>query len=501
MRILGFRPTQFIQDVLLSAVTSLVTMGSLILVTGWLAVGLGPHGFGAYALSRRLLSAVTSFSTVPVGVALARALAMAPDDRDRLAYLGAGTIFAVVPNLVLLLVGAAFAGFWAKVFFSDAGYAPVLVATLVLVVASALYTVVFARYRGTGAMRQANGWQLWALAVGPALVAGALARSGRVDLIVLLMAAVTFTVALPLVRWLARAVAAGVTWAAVRDRLRELLRYGLPRVPGGIAFGGLLAIGPFLAPYFGDLRQAGFLVAGQSIMRVVEGGTSAFGLVALPKMAALQASRRTGFIRERVEDIVAVAFHLGLFASCQLLLWSREIVLTWLGPGFEEAVPLIRVMLLAVVPYLGYALLRSVIDALDERAVNTGNTFMACGVTAALSLGFGFAGWGAFGLALAGSLGFITLGLLSIRHLWRELGLSAAHLSVLPALALNTVMVAAMVGVRELLPSDLPRATVLAIGLSLEAVGFVLYLLGLRRAGARWLVEVEARLLPRRAVS
>jgi O-antigen/teichoic acid export membrane protein len=278
------------------------------------------------------------------------------------------------------------------------------------------------------------------------------------------------------------------------------MRYALPRVPGAFAFGGLLAIGPLLAPYFGGLSQAGFLVAGQSMMRVLEGGTSAFGVVALPKMAALQATRQTGFIRERVEDIVAVVLHLGLFATCQLLLWSPEIVLTWLGPGYEEAVPLIRVMLLAVIPYLGYALLRPVIDALHERAVNTVNTFVACGVTAVLSLAFGFVGWGAFGLALAGSLGFITLGLLSIRHLWRELGLSARYLSVVPALAFNAALLAAMVAVRQLLPSGLHLTTVLALGLLLEAGAFALYLLGLRRAGVRWLAEVESRLFVRRVV-
>jgi O-antigen/teichoic acid export membrane protein len=237
------------------------------------------------------------------------------------------------------------------------------------------------------------------------------------------------------------------------------------------------------------------------MMRVVEGGTSAFGVVALPRMAALRAAQRTGFIRERVEDIVSVAFHIGLFATCQLLLWSREIVLVWLGPGFVEAVPLVRVMLVAVVPYLSYSLLRSVIDALHEEAVNAGNAFAACGVTAVLSLGLGLAGWGAFGLALAGSLGFVTLGLLSVRHLRRSLGLSAAHLSLLPALSLNAILVAFVAGARELLPPEQPLPAMLAVGFGLELVALAVYLAGLRRAGARWLVEVEARLRPRRATS
>ena len=69
------------------------------------------------------------------------------------------------------------------------------------------------------------------------------------------------------------------------------------------------------------------------------------------------------------------------------------------------------------------------------------------------------------------------------------------------SLALNAVLVAAMLGAREVLPAGSQLLSTLAIGLGLEAVAFVLYLLGLRRAGARWLVEVEARLMPRKAVS
>ena len=58
-------------------------MISTVVVTGWLAGGLGPVGFGVYALSRRVLSAVSAISPGPVGVALARSLALASDDRER----------------------------------------------------------------------------------------------------------------------------------------------------------------------------------------------------------------------------------------------------------------------------------------------------------------------------------------------------------------------------------------------------------------------------------
>ena len=472
-------------------------MLSLVAVTGWLASGLGPARFAVYALSRRLLSAVTSFSTVPVGVALTRALAIETRERERLVYLVAGTIFVLVPNLALFTVALLAPGLWSRVLLTDAGNAPVLIGTMLLIVGMAAFTVVLARYRGTDRIGRANLWQVWALAVGPAVVALPLARSGRIDLIVLLTALVLLTSAVPVSRWLLRATAARIGWAEVRVRLRELMRYGVPRVPGGLAFGGLMAIGPFLAPYFGTLREAGFLVAGQSILRVAEGATSAFSLVALPKVAALRARQQHHFLRDRVEDMISMVLHLGLFGTVQLLIWSDEIATVWLGPAYSEAVPIIRILMAGVVPYLGYAMLRTTIDGLEEKAVNTHHMYAACATTLVLSLALGLAGLGAPGLAVAGAAGFIVLGLLTVRHLWTSLRPAGEHLAVGHALWLNLLLAAATLGLRHVIvPRLLPREA-LALGLAAGAVGFAAYLVALRRLRVRWVGEIEQRLRPR----
>jgi len=491
-----FRPSPFLRDVISSALSAAGIMLSLVAVTGWLASGLGPAGFAIYALSRRLLTAVTSFSTVPVGVALTRALAIESRERERQVYLVAGTVFVLTPNLVLLGVALLAPGTWSRYLLTDARHAPVLIATMLLIVGMAGFTVVLARYRGTDRIGRGNLWQLWVLAAGPALVAGALARSGRVDLIVLLTALVMVSGTLPLVRWLARAGAARIGWTEVRPRLVELMRYGVPRVPGGLAFGGLMAIGPFLAPYFGTLREAGFLVAGQSILRVVEGATSAFSLVALPKVAALRARRQHQFLRDRVEDMISMVLHLGLFGTTQLLIWSGEIAVAWLGPAYGEAVPLIRILMAAVVPYLAYAMLRTTIDGLEERAVNTHHMYAACATTGILSLALGAAGFGAAGLAGAGACGFIVLGALTVRHLWTTLGARTGHLAVRPALWFNLAAGAATLEVRRLLVPHLAPRPLLGAALGLAAFAFAGYLLVLRRLRVRWVREIEHRLRP-----
>ncbi|HET7425348.1 MAG TPA: polysaccharide biosynthesis C-terminal domain-containing protein, partial [Gemmatimonadales bacterium] len=185
-----------------------------------------------------------------------------------------------------------------------------------------------------------------------------------------------------------------------------------------------------------------------------------------------------------------------LFGTVQLLVWSDEIATVWLGPAYGEAVPLIRILMAGVVPYLGHAMLRTTIDGLEEKAVNTHNMYAACATTLVLSLALG-AGFGAPGLAVAGAAGFIVLGLLTIRHLWMMLRPVGQHLAVRHALWLNLLLAAAALGLHRLLVPRFPSREALGIGLGAAGVGFAAYLVVLRRLRVRWVSEIEQRLRPR----
>lgn len=481
-------PLLFIHDVALTGVVSAVTMVSLILVTRWLAHSLGPDGFGAYGLARRSLSWITELTTVPVGIALARYVATTDSESKRTAYRRAGILYGLLPNLLLLVLAILGATPLATLLFRDAGYAGLATATGVLVVGMATYSVVFAWYRGIGDMRVANLWQLWTLAIGPALCALAFRDRGHVSWIVASMGAVALCGLIPIASWLRSEV------SATRARLGELLRYGVPRMPSGIAFGGLLAVGPFLAPYAGSLREAGFLVAGQSLMRVVEGGTSAFGLVALPRFAAFRAQGRDAFVRDRVAEIVSMAMHLGVFATVTLALWSPQIVIAWLGPEYVPAIPLIRVPLIATAPYLMYALLRSVTDALDDRAINTRNLAISAIVTTALSVAAVAAGRGVLALAVAGAVGFFVLALLTVAHLRRMLGFRLGPLGLGATLLVNAIAGVISAIAHAYLASRLPSAVALAAGVALAFVLFIASTALLGWLSVPWVREVEARL-------
>jgi O-antigen/teichoic acid export membrane protein len=490
-------PSPFVRDVLISGLTALLTMGSLVLVTGWLAAGLGPAMFAVYALSRRAVSVAAAVGPAPLALALARAQASTLTERNRDAYLWAGTLLALVAGVVLVVAGAAFPSFWARLLLTDARYASVWLAILAMVAGNLVYSLVFAHLRGTSEIISANLWQLWALAVGPIVVVGLTSSREPVTVILMLLAAVSATASFPLARWLTRAVRRGVRPADVQLPLRALLRYSVPRIPGAAALACLSALGPFLAPYFGDLREAGYLVAAQSVLRVAEVGTAGFGLVVLPKVSALQARQQEHFLRERVEDLVGLVLHLGLFAACQLAIWAPEIVRVWLGTAYHEAAPVVRALLVALVPYLGFTLLRSVIDGIEERPVNVWNLYAALAVTTVLSLVAGVAGFGAVGLALASAAGFAVAGALTVSFLRQTLRFSGLNIHAGTALVFNLGAGLLVVLCRWLLLGRLGPVGMLTVGAVLTVGLLVGYLLVLRRHRVRWVEEIEARLLQR----
>src|SRR4029078_9645221 len=98
----------------------------------------------------------------------------------------------------------------------DLRYSAELPPALALALATAVYSVVFARYRGSSRIRAANAWQLWAMAVGPVLVAGVVARDGPVALVLWLLATATAVSVVPLLVWLGRMIRATVRWSEVR---------------------------------------------------------------------------------------------------------------------------------------------------------------------------------------------------------------------------------------------------------------------------------------------
>ena len=481
------RLSPFLRDLALTVATSLLTIAALIVFGRILADRLDPDGFGAVMLARRVVATLDPVSTFAMAIAVTRfAALMGQADRHRV--LVAGTVIALGAGAIMAAIWFGLAGAIAEVVFESPDYLAIVRATAAVIATYSVFIVVYAWYRGTDRMLQANLWQVWAIAIGPVVVVWLAARPGNEPQLLIGLALVLLVAVAPLAAELG--VALKKSRPFEREALKTITRYAAPRVPGGLAFGALLAIGPLMAPRLASVEAVGYVATGQALLRVVEGATEAFGRVALAKVSQLVAAGEHAVLKERIADVSAVVLHIGAFATLQLWVWTPEIIGTWLGPEYLPGVGVVRIVVLSILPYLLFVTLRSVLDSIEERAVNATNLYSAVAVTviASVILGRRFE---AEGLAAAMAVGFLLLGAMTFRAVRHRYAFALQTLIAPQVLVLNAGLFLAALAVQAVVTSRSLPAVPVAV--AAEAVFALLYGLVLWRLGARWMREIARR--------
>lgn len=488
------RPSPFLKDVGITTLTSFITILCLIFVMRFLARGLGPDEFGAYALARRLVSFIAPFSTLALGISLARYAAISSDGQNRKVLLAVSLSIIVIMAIVLSIPWFFWGGYFTEILFRDIRFKNIFYASFLMVGGFGIYSILYAFYRGTGRMSKANLLQLCLMSLLPLIISYVFAIRASGAFIILLMGFSFWLSIVPLGYHVK-----GITWngpAKVKRAFRDLLVYGLPRTPGSIAFAGLLSIGPFLAPYFGSIDEAGFFVVGQSVFRIMESVVVAFGLVALPRVAIMFEEGRKDFLAERIRDIIDFIIHVGLFISVQAFIWGKFLVVVWLGADYLEAVAIMRILIVSLAPYLAYILLRSFIDAIEVKAINTLNIFISvcCAIVPALL--FAFLGMGVLGLAIGSMAGFFVLGVLTIFYLKRRFYFSLGRPITIKVLVLNGIILIFSLAINRYCFQGEYGMIQLGEIFLMEAILSVGYIALLLHWKAGWLREIKGRLSP-----
>lgn len=487
------KPSPFIKEIAFTMLTSVLTAGCGILTIHILAQELGSEGFGVYALARQVFVTISPLSTFAMGVAIVRFIATS-DHNTKFNYLISGLLLGFIPCGFIFILGAIFKNQVTFFIFRNEAYSSVLIATLFLVLCYSLYAVLYAFYRGSGCMAKANIWQLGVVAIGPLLIAKISSRTGKIDLILFLTGLFYFCAFFPLVFYCIKGFLYQRETFGIRPYLNDLFRYGSPRMIGGIALTGILAVGPFFAPYFGSIKEAGYLIVGQSIFALVETGVSAFGLVVLPKATQYFVEGKKEFLKGRITDTVVLVVHIGLFLTLHLMLWSDQIVTVWLGHDYIDAIPLMRILLIALISYLLYVMLRSFIDAIEKKAINTLNLYISLIVTIVISFFLANIGFGVTGIAIGTMIGFLVLGFCTVIYLWKANWMNKPALRLNTCIVLNSAVLMIAGAIKYAFQFRVNNVTLLVMATVLEVFLFLFYIFLFRKLRVGWMLELEGRI-------
>lgn len=482
----------FLRNIVITTITSFLTTISMIFIIRFLATGLGTEEFGAYSLARRIISNIAPIVILSMDVGLSRYIAMTQERMLRSSYIVSSIISTGIAIALLLTVAISASKQLTYLIFHSNEYLKLYYASLFLLCGYTIFIITYSSLLGMQKIKKANALELCLMAIMPLIISYSFASTKNSSLIVFLMGLAFFFSLLPLIVIIMKTKLPRIN--DIRSSVKVLLKYSLPRTPAGFFLAGLLTLGPFLAAHFEGLKEAGFFVVGQSVFRIMQAAIVAFGLVALPKFSQLLTEEEEDFLKSKIEDILIMIFQLGLFVTIQTFIWSKEIVLIWLGSEYQGVVPIMKIIILSLAPYLAYVLLRSIVDAVEVRAINTLNLAISFISAAVVSLIFVYLGFGIIGLAIGTTIGFAVLGVITSYYLMRRYLISFKNFMFQRVILLNILFAGAVIIIKNYIISSFNQQKLLIVGFIIECVLFLCYLYYFYKKDIRWFRELKKRI-------
>lgn len=409
----GRRLHPFFSDVLLTGATQALILLANLCMVSLVSRWMGFVALGEYLLLKRVSSWLLTGTQLGLGVALPREIARNCEDMQARANRYFAAAFAsVVPLLALVgAVAALMPGWISRLCFGSAN-AGLVYALALLLAGSGLQAVVFGYYRGLQRMRFANFVQIGGLVAVPLVALAAVRNSHSTPLLMEItgagMAAVSIAWAVPILF-----EARGFASHFIPDA-RQLLGYGILRVPGDIASGALLTLGPVLAAHYAGMEQVSYLLLGVTCLGMTALAFWPVVMMLLAKVSNLLGAGRVDDVREYVRHLRSAVLQLSFLTMTQALIFAAPLVRWWLGSSYLPGVPVICLMMVAIPAYMHYCALCSILDAASPTPYNTRNMVLALAVFCLLSLGvvrFAPREWVVLGVAGAMTVSIYVLAL------------------------------------------------------------------------------------------
>jgi len=355
--------------------TTFATAGAVIvsylLVFRIVASHLGTAGFGEYALARRTLSLLAPLALLGCDLAIARFVAYVGGDRSVRArsYVPAGLLLIALAVILLSSLLLTFQTFFSTLLFGSRRYIPLVAALPAVLTGTALHAVVYAYLRGSLRILAANLLMTLNQVLVPLAVVGL--SNFAVPSILLAMGlswigiSLVFLVSMPM------------SLTDLGGRLSELVRYGIPRVPGDFLQVALFSIPSILVAHVAGIAVAGMVAFGVAALGIVGSAVSPVNVILLPVAARLVAQNSIAQLRRQVFGTHRLSLAALVAGTIAVEIFAPTIVRFYLGPQFVPATGVLRVILIGAVPWGLYVTLRSVVDARHVSAINARNMFIA----------------------------------------------------------------------------------------------------------------------------
>lgn len=366
--------SKFVKDLLITVIGQLLVL----LVTFGLNKIISNAGtveeFGIYNTIKKASSVIAYVMLMAMGIALPKYMpeARARDDEKGGAYfLVAALIIMAIVSVLIIAVLALFQKQFSRLLFSNSGFSYYILPTACYSLSIALTNLVYSYYRAVEKYYHYNIAQI----VGQVLTFLPILFLADNLIWLLWVWTIVFSIFSLVIILLGLLRVRGHLKPFDNKLLlkssKELLVYCTPRVPGEIVLFAFSLVPLIVVTNKFDLTQTGYFSSAVSINAAFSSLFSFVGIILLPSVSKSMVKDDIKSVVKQILVIAAVFFVIALLIIGFVFLFPKFIVSVLYSNEYWDAIPLIKIICLAILPNAFYMLFRNPLDAISKFPYNT----------------------------------------------------------------------------------------------------------------------------------
>lgn len=333
----------------------------------------GDTDFASYSLVRRNLSFFMPLMFLGLAVGIPRFVSFnLGDNKKNGGFFMAGTIILLVSVVIICSALIIFKGTMAELLFGDRNFSYLIYPFVTLIIGIAMHSLAYSYLRGLMQMNTANALQFINLGIG--VVAAFFLSHQLTEVIYFTGFFWIFTASIFMI-YIYRNISFNKKELIANGQ--ELFKYSIARVPGDMAMAALFSLPSlFITHYFGII-PAGYLAFGITLLNMAGAAFSPVSLLLLPKISKLASEKKYRVVFSNTDKIILVTLLLSVVVITIFEFFATPIIHLYLKGASAELINTARIVALGIPGYTIYIVLRSVLDALHVKAVNSRNLLIS----------------------------------------------------------------------------------------------------------------------------
>jgi O-antigen/teichoic acid export membrane protein len=438
------RISKFIKDLFLTGFSQIAVVLFGMLVLKIMAVLLSKEYFGLFILVRRWVAVLLPIITLNISIGLARYVSF--EEEKARTFLHISLITITILSTIIFIFLSLFNKIFSELLFNDRAFFLFVFLLIFFLFANVIHLIAYSYFRGKQNMNRANTMRtlFYGFPVLLGLIFLVVNMKDPVGILYLYFLIYSGAGSLLGFFYLKKEFSLKIVTGLLKNRIiyslksnRKVFSFSLIRIPS-VFFNSLIFGFPvFIASHKISLIAAGYIGIVVAVLHFLELFSMPFNMIFLPKFASLKRKGDSRIIKESSQVLLNFVFTFLPVLAAIVFGLSGFIVRIWFGPKYLSTVNSVAAVVIFSIFYLGYALIRGVLDGLYVFPFNNIICFLGFVTIAILSILFGS---DVFRLSLAFGIGLLVLGVISIRILVKKLKLLISWLTILKFLVISSFL-------------------------------------------------------------